>query len=286
MLKKGQVIKSIAGFFDVLYNDEIIRLRGSGNLRNKNKIPLVGDYVEFNDEGMLINILDRKNFLARPKVANIDQMVIVMSLFEPSFSSILLDRLLAIIEYQKIKPIILFTKSDLGSHQPFNDYLSQGYECFLINNKDKKFNFDSLKQIFQNKLTVFTGQSGVGKSTTINNILNENIKTGEISKALGRGKHTTRVVEIYFQDKIRIIDTPGFGSIEINLTKEELAISFHDFDNWSKKCKFTFCLHNKEENCYVKLKLSEGKLLKSRYNNYLKILESCSKKEIIQCKNN
>ncbi len=274
MNKKGQVIKVIAGYFDVKTQDnKIYRLRASGNLRNLNLSPIVGDFVEFEKDSLLTSIDERKNVLIRPKVANVDQAAIIMSLDNPKFSSLLLDKFLANIEFQNINTIIIFTKSDLGNNQPYQDYLSQGFNCLLINNKDENFNWDIIKQNFKNKLTVFTGQSGVGKTSTLNNLLGLNEKTNEISKALGRGKHTTRVVEIFFKDNIEIIDTPGFGSLEIKLTPLELSKSYFDFRKWSNKCKFTSCLHHREQECEIKRQLENGKLLKSRYENYIKILE-------------
>ena len=267
----GQVLKVIAGFFDVESEQKIYRLRASGSLREQKIIPIVGDYVEFNPDGILLNVLDRQNVLIRPKVANVDQVAIVCALDEPKFSSLLLDRFLAIIESQNLDVIILFTKADRFDHQPFYDYQSQNYQCFLIDNNQDLID-QKLINLLTSKLTVFTGQSGVGKSTTINKLLKLNLKTNAISKALGRGKHTTRVVEIHHINNIKIIDTPGFGSIKVSLTKQELATSFKDFKIWTKQCKFRSCLHYKENDCFVKQQLNQKKLLQQRYDNYLKIL--------------
>lgn len=274
MLKKGRIIKVISGFYDVKTNDnKIIRLRASGYLRDNNIIPVVGDIVEYRDEKVIDNISERKNFLIRPKVANVDCVAIVVSLDKPKFSSLLLDRFLAIVEFQNIETMIIFTKADIGDNRPYYDYKSQNFNCVLINNNnDENFKWNETRKIFENKLVVFTGQSGVGKSTTINHLLNSNQETNEISNALGRGKHTTRVVEIISNENIEIIDTPGFGSIEVTLTKEQLAKSYFDFKKWSKECKFSSCLHYKENSCKVKEQLENGKLLKSRYDNYIKIL--------------
>lgn len=272
MIKNGQIIKIIAGFYDVKDENNIIyRLRASGSLRDNNINPLVGDFIEFKDDSLLINVLPRKNLLIRPKIANIDQVIIVTSLNEPKFSSLLLDKMLATIEVQSIPVIIIFTKSDLGDNQPYYDYKSQGYESFLINNINLE-NLDLIKNQLKNKLSVVTGQSGAGKTTLLNNLLNISNKTGEISKALNRGKHTTRVIEMIEKEDIKIIDTPGFSSLTINLTKEELSKSFFDFKKWSQLCEFTSCLHYKEKKCEIKLQLENKKLLKSRYDNYIKML--------------
>lgn len=267
----GQVVRVISGFYDIEVDSTIFRVRGSGNLRESENSPVVGDFVDFSKNGLLNKILDRKNFLIRPKVSNVDYVVIVTSLNEPKFSSLLLDRFLIIVESQNIEPIIVFTKSDLGNLKPYDDYKSQNYNCFYVDNKKPK-NIGILKNALKNKLSVFTGQSGVGKSSTINNILNLELKTDNISQSLGRGKHTTRVVEMHKKDNIKIIDTPGFSSLQINLTKLQISKSFKDFRIWSKKCKFTSCLHYKEQNCEIKKKLENKELLKSRYDNYIKIL--------------
>lgn len=267
----GQIIRVNAGFFDVQCEQKVYRLRASGSLRDQKIIPIVGDYVKFNVDGILLEVLERRNVLIRPKVANVDQVVIVCALNEPKFSSLLLDRFLAMIEAQNLDVIILFTKADLFDHQPFYDYQSQNYQCFLIDNINEN-NHQNLIKLLANKLSVFTGQSGVGKSTTINKLLNLDLKTNAISKSLGRGKHTTRVVEIHQVDQIKIIDTPGFGSIQVDLTKQQLATAFKDFKIWAKQCKFRSCLHYKENDCFVKQQLNEKKLLQQRYDNYLKIL--------------
>ncbi|MBD5423444.1 MAG: ribosome small subunit-dependent GTPase A [Mycoplasma sp.] len=271
MIKNGQVIKIIAGFFDVKSSEKIYRLRASGSLRDNDLIPIVGDYVEFKDDMLLTKIMPRKNSLIRPKVANIDQVAIVTALDEPKFSSLLLDKLLAIIEFQNIKTLIIFTKSDIGNNQPYYDYSSQNFDCLISNNKELG-NWEKIKEKLKNKLTVLTGQSGAGKTTLLNNLLKINEKTNEISKSLGRGKHTTRTVEIFSNKNLELIDTPGFSSLDIKLTKQELSKSYFDFKEWSKLCKFTSCIHYKEVDCEVKRKYNEKKLLKSRYDNYIKML--------------
>lgn len=272
VIKVGQIVKINAGFFDVKLENQIFRLRASGSLRDNNLIPIVGDFVEFKDDKVLTSIKPRRNFLIRPKVANVDQVAIIVSLNEPKFSSLLLDKFLAIIEFQKIKTLIVFTKSDLGDHQHYYDYASQNFDCILLNNFAKDNQWNKIIKKFKNKLTVLTGQTGVGKTTTLNNLLKTNEKTDQISFALGRGKHTTRTVEIFNNEGVEIIDTPGFSSLEIKLTKNELANSYFDFQKWSKYCKFTSCIHYKEEDCEVKRMYNEKKLLKSRYENYIKIL--------------
>lgn len=268
----GKVLKVNSGFYDIFSNGEVYRTKGSGNLRETSQNPLVGDYVKFNPNGFLYEILERKNFLTRPKVANIDQVVIVTALCEPKFSSFILDKFLAIIEFQEINPIILFTKTDLTNDGIYQDYKSQGYVVVKISNEDKQQNFIELIDLLKGKLSVFTGQSGAGKSSTINNISNLNLETQNISKALGRGKHTTRIVEIYQLEGFEIIDTPGFSILESTLSKNELAKSFHDFKKLSFECEFRTCIHFKELKCKIKEEVEKGNILESRYKNYLRLI--------------
>ncbi len=268
----GQVIRINAGFYDIESDGKEYRTRGSGNLRNKGINPLVGDFVTFEPNGFLSEVYERRNFLVRPKVANVDQAIIITSLKEPTYSSLLLNKFLAIIESNNIQPIIVFTKSDLTKKSYLQEYVNQGYIAFEISNK-KGEGIEKLKPIFKDKLSVFTGQTGAGKSTTINSLADLNIRTQKISKALGRGKHTTRVVEIIDWFGGKLIDTPGFSSLEFNLSKLELARSYQDFRKYSFECKFRTCIHNKEIKCGVKIALKEGKITNNRYNDYLRLLE-------------
>ncbi len=270
---KGQIIKIIAGFFDIENNDKIYRVRGSGNLRNYKITPIVGDFVEFTPDKFLLKVYPRKNFFTRPKVANIDQAMIIMSLKNPRFSPFLLDKFLAIVESKEILPIIILTKIDLDvNHSWKKDYQSQGYQVFEVNNLHFKNNL--LKKLFFNKTSVFIGQSGVGKSNTINNIANLNLDTQEISSYLKRGKHTTRVVEIINFAGGKLIDTPGFSTINFDLKKLELARSFHDFRKLSADCQFAKnCLHHYEKKCAIKNAVVKNIILLSRYESYLKLLK-------------
>ena len=269
----GQIVRVIAGFYDVVASDKEYRIRGSGKLRNSGKVPLVGDFVDFEPNKLLEKILQRNNSLLRPKVANIDQAVIVQSLMEPKYSSFLLNKFLAIIESENIKPIIIFTKTDLTDFSPLSEYIKDGYEAYEISNNNLE-SLSQLKYIFKNKLTVFTGQTGAGKSTTINNLTGSTQETQVISKALGRGKHTTRVVEIVPWLGGRLIDTPGFSSLDIShLTRLEISKSYHDFETRSKHCKFDKnCIHDKELSCAIKEDVALGKISKVRYEDYIKLL--------------
>lgn len=269
----GQVVRVIAGYYDVVTDEnKEYRTRGSGNMRNEQQSPLVGDYVDFEIDGFVTKIHPRKNSLVRPKVANIDQAIIVISLKEPDYSSILLNKFLAIIEFNNIDPIIVFTKKDLTNETHIDEFKHFGYKTFEISNLEPN-TLNELKYVFKDKLSVFTGQTGAGKSTTINNLAQTNRETQEISKALGRGKHTTRVVEIIPWHGGRLIDTPGFSSLDLNLTRLELSKSYKQFRELSKKCKFNNCLHDKEMDCEIKRAVETKVVSEQRYNDYIRLLK-------------
>ena len=268
----GRIIKILSNDYTVKYNDEIIVCKVRGKFRSLHLTPLVGDFVKFDkDKKYIMEILDRKNELVRPPVSNIDQVIIVTSVKEPDFESNLLDKLLVILEYNKIKPIICFSKLDLLDDTKeiykYIDYYRKYYEVYLNTEVDK------IKNVFKNKLTVFTGQSGAGKSTLLNKLNpNLNLKTNEISYALGRGKHTTRHVELLELFDGMVADTPGFSAINFNMNNIEIKDNFIDFDRYREECEFRDCKHIKEENCGIKKHVDSGDILKSRYENYLKFV--------------
>jgi ribosome biogenesis GTPase len=242
-----------------------------------NITPLVGDYVIIDyDNKYILEILERKNELVRPSIANIDQAVIITSVHIPNFSSNLLDKLLVNIEYNNIEPIICFTKLDLIDDEYrkeidmyINYYRKIGYKVFL--NTD-----ESIKDIFKNKVSVFAGQSGAGKSTLLNR-LDSNLKldTGEVSIALGRGKHTTRHVELMPLLGGLVADTPGFSSLDFyGMTKEDIRDNFIEFNIYRHDCEYSDCMHKNEINCMVKQKVSDGEIINSRYENYLKFIDT------------
>ena len=269
----GQLISINADQYEIKNNEKKYIVNAAGRLRLNEASPIVGDIVEFTPGEFLTKVLPRRNFLNRPKVANIDQAIIVTSLVEPNYSSILLNKFLAIIEHNKIKPIILFTKKDLTVESHLKEYINQGYETYEIDNISKK-GITEISKIFKNKLSVFTGQTGAGKSSTINSIAGLNLQTDKISKSLGRGKHTTRVVKIFDWMDGQLIDTPGFSSLDFNLTKLELSRSFHDFEKASLKCKFSrSCIHYKEIHCEVKEMVIRNEITKQRYKDYVRLIE-------------
>lgn len=268
----GRIVKILSNDYTVKYNDEIIVCKVRGKFRSLHLTPLVGDFVKFDkDKKYIMEILDRKNELVRPPVSNIDQVIIVTSVKDPDFESNLLDKLLVILEYNKIKPIICFSKLDLLDDTKeiykYINYYRKYYEVYLNTEVDK------IKNVFKNKLTVFTGQSGAGKSTLLNKLNpNLNLKTNEISYALGRGKHTTRHVELLELFDGMVADTPGFSAINFNMNNIEIKDNFIDFDRYREECEFRDCKHIKEENCGIKKHVDSGDILKSRYENYLKFV--------------
>lgn len=274
---EGIIIKNISNDYVVLCKNGEYTCKPRGKFRNDKITPLVGDTVVIDpDNKYILDIKPRKNMLIRPSVANIDQALIVTSVKEPDFSTNLLDKLLVVITYNNIEPIICLTKLDLlndGELKEIKKYIeyyeSIGYKVIL--NTDKK----ELKEILKNKLTVITGQSGAGKSTLLNTLdKNLELKTNEISKALGRGKHTTRHVELYHIYDGLVVDTPGFSAIDLSDIpnigiRDNMKEMYDNLDD----CKYRDCMHIKEDGCAVKKKVETGEILQSRYNNYKSFIE-------------
>ncbi len=271
---RGKIIKLISNDYTVLSNDKQYVCKSRGKFRNMKINPLVGDEVIFDEENnYILEVLPRKNYLLRPPVANVDQAVIITSVKHPDFSSNLLDKLLCIIEYNNIKPIICFTKLDLLDSSELEeinkiiDYYKKIYEVYI--NDD----IESIKHIFKDKISVFTGQSGAGKSTLLNK-LDESlqIKTNEISIALGRGKHTTRHVELIPLYEGLVADTPGFSAVDFtDMTNADIRDNFIEFNEYREDCKYKDCMHNKEDECAIKSEIDKN-ILKSRYENYLNFI--------------
>lgn len=274
---EGIIIKNISNDYVVLCKNGEYTCKPRGKFRNDKITPLVGDTVVIDpDNKYILNIKPRKNMLIRPSVANIDQALIVTSVKEPDFSTNLLDKLLIVISYNNIEPVICLTKLDLLNDQELQEinkyikyYESIGYKVIL--NTDK----NELKEILKNKVTVITGQSGAGKSTLLNTLdKNLELKTNEISKALGRGKHTTRHVELYHIYDGLVVDTPGFSAIDLSNIpnigiRDNMKEMYDNLDN----CKYRDCMHIKEDGCSVKKKVENGEILQSRYNNYKSFIE-------------
>ena len=273
---QGLIIKIISGDYVVKADEGLITCKPLGVFRHKKITPKVGDIVTIKDN-TIVEIHKRKNELIRPVVANVDKVFIVTSLKEPDLNLNLLDRIICQAEYANIEIVLIFTKVDLVDVKEFEnifDYYRQiGYKVYL-SNKDVEL----IKKEIENCVCVVAGQSGVGKSTLINLFDNFNIKTDEISKALGRGKHTTRCSELLKVGNGYIADTPGFGLVDLDMDIVSLSQSFVEF--FDCKCKFNPCLHLNEPHCIVKEKVETKEILKSRYDNYLTFVNEIKNKKI------
>lgn len=279
-MTKGQIRQSLSGYYDIFSEGKTYRTRARGNFRKKGQTPLVGDYVEFKadneNEGYVLKILERKNQLVRPPVANVDCAIVVTACIEPDFSSNLLDRQLVMLSENEIVPILYFSKADLMDETtkermlPVFDYYSKYYRTVVSekNMTDEEL-VSALLEEAGNVLVVM-GQTGAGKSTLLNRLDPKlRLETGEISKALSRGRHTTRKVSLMDVKGHLIADTPGFSSFELReIEKERLSSLFEDFNEYSPQCRFRGCLHLNEPDCAVKAAVLEGKILESRYENY------------------
>ncbi len=270
---KGQIVKIHSDLHYVQADNQVYPCKCRGVFRKEKILPLVGDYVEFDDKKKVIEkILPRKNEFYRPKVSNIDQAFLITSLVSPDFSLNLLDKLLVLMELHSVCPIICITKKDLVSSdfseikEILSYYESIGYQ--VVYNTD----LDIIKKLLKDKTSVFTGQTGAGKSTLLNKLNpNWNLETGEVSIALGRGRHTTRVVTLYELFGGKVMDTPGFSALDFHgYSKEEIRDAFVEFKRYP--CPFKDCLHTKEKECEVKRAVSSNNIMKSRYQNYLSFI--------------
>ena len=270
----GKIVKQISNDYTVKTDNGLYVCKAKGKFRHYGITPLVGDNAIIDLDNKLIEeILPRKNELIRPSISNVDQAVIVMSNKIPEFSLELLDKLLCIIEYNSIKPIIYVSKIDLLTDIEINSlnkildyYKSIGYNVYTDL---------SIKDVFKDKVSVFVGQSGAGKSTLLNKLdSNLSLITGEVSEVLGRGRHTTRHVELIDTLDGLIADTPGFSKISfIGMTKEDIRDNFIEFNDYKENCRYKDCMHNKEDECEIKKEIN-NKILKTRYDNYLKFINT------------
>ncbi len=272
---QGRIIKALAGFYYVEAEGQIYQTRARGNFRKKGQTPYVGDFVDFSaekhSEGYILKIHERKNSLVRPPIVNINQAVVIMSAKEPDFNANLLDRFLVLLEQKDMEPIIYISKMDLVEDQTELDNYRAVYEKigypFL-------YNLEDLAPLLADKITVFMGQTGVGKSTLLNKIAPDlSLETGAISDSLGRGRHTTRAVSFYDVYGGKIADTPGFSSLDYEVKEAEaLTDCFPEIAESSQGCKFRSCTHTHEPECAVKEAVASSAISQSRYNNYLQFL--------------
>lgn len=272
---EGQIVKIVSDLHIVSYKDENYDCKCRGKFRHDKIIPKVGDYVIFDkDKKVIDEIIPRKNDFQRPSVANIDQAFIITSLRLPDFSLNLLDKLIILMELHNVEPIICITKRDLLSDEELSNidkyldyYKKIGYKVIYNTELDK------IKGLLKNKTSVFTGQTGAGKSTLLNKLnINLNLETGEVSNALGRGRHTTRVVELFEMYDGKVLDTPGFSALDFyGFSNEQIRDAFIDFQKYP--CIYKDCMHTNEKECKVKEAIKDNNIIESRYENYLKFIE-------------
>ncbi len=290
---EGKIIKGIAGFYYCyVENHGIYECKAKGIFRNQDIKPLVGDnvIVEVLDEdqkkGNIVEVLERKNTLMRPNVANVDQSMIIFAGAHPSPNSGLLDLFLIMMLQQGVETIICINKKDLVDEDKLNEfaspYLKAGYRIVYTSSLTKE-GLAEVEDIISNKTTVLAGPSGVGKSSILNILVPDaNMEVGDISKKLKRGKHTTRHSEIFYvKHDTYIIDTPGFSSLEIkDIDKYQLQDYFLEFLDYNKQCRFVGCLHLSEPNCAVKEAVLEGNISETRYESYKSLLDHIENQKI------
>lgn len=297
----GKIIKGIAGFYYVNisseYNDDntpvkgVFECKAKGIFRKDGLKPLVGDNVEIeildktNQIGNIIKILDRKNSLIRPAVANIDQALVIFAAAKPTPNLNLLDRFLVSMEYQDVECIICFNKTDVADESFINElekvYIGCGYKVMFTSTYNNE-GIDEVRQILHGKTTVLAGPSGVGKSSLTNILIPKaNMETGKISEKIERGKHTTRHSQIFvMNEESYVFDTPGFSSLYVNdIPKEKLMYYFREFDKYNDTCRFQGCMHINEPDCSVKRALLIEEISQSRYENYKLFVEEINSKK-------
>lgn len=282
---KGILVKSIGGFFFVAdQNKKIYQCRIRGKIREK---IYPGDYVEIDKQNKIVeDYYPRDNLLQRPKVANVDQVVIMHSIEDPEFKPSLLDRFLLLVESSGFEPLIVINKIDKaeeGYQQRFEEYEQAGYETNFISVKENK-NLDKLFNKLNNKVNVLTGPSGAGKSSFLNNVIEDaDLKTAEVSQKLKKGVHTTRMVELLsLPNNGWVADTPGFSSmntLDFEIAAEDLSWYFPEIAEYNNHCKFSRCTHLHEPGCIVQQKVEKGEISERRYNSYKKIYNELNEKE-------
>lgn len=275
---EGLVRKGIGGFYTVETPEGIYTCTARGKFRKARISPYAGDRVRILGEedgtGALEEILPRKNFLVRPPIANIDQLFIVTSLRDPSPDPLILDKTIAAAELEQIAPVLVLTKTDLDDASPLQEiYSVAGIPCFAVSSVTGE-GVDQVGALLEGSISAFTGNSGVGKSTLLNALFPDlQLKTGEISQKLGRGRHTTREVELYkLEGGGYVADTPGFSTFDIEryrmTDKEKLAFGFREFAPYLGACQFSSCSHTCEKGCAVLQAVEEGKIPRSRHESY------------------
>ncbi len=278
MSVKGIITKGIGGFYYVEVANATYECKARGVFRKARITPLVGDVVDITineqAENTIDKIFDRKNCLNRPPVANIDNLFIVVATVEPKPNFLVIDKLIAMAEYKNIEPTIIISKSDLASTNEIVDVYSKSGITVLNTGNDNEL--EKIKLLMKDKITAFTGNSGVGKTTLLNKLdSNLNLATGAISNKLGRGRHTTREAQLFNVCGGYVIDTPGFSSFEFDKTeiirKDDLPYCFREFREYLGECKFTSCAHVNDKGCKICEAVKNGEISRIRHENYISL---------------
>ena len=291
--KTGRIVRSLSGFYDVQTDIGVITCRGRGSLRKGGDSPLTGDMVEITVEhgkGMVEKILPRRNRFIRPAVANVDALVVFAANVNPVTEPFLIDRVAAIAGDQEVEVILCVNKCDLD---PAVDlvriYRNAGFSVIQASAETGE-GVEQLRELIRGKLTAFTGNTGVGKSSMLNRLSPQlQLATGEVSEKLGRGRHTTRHVELFcVEQDTYVVDTPGFSSFDTDqmdvILKENLQYAFSDFAPLLGQCQFHDCSHRAEPGCRIRQAVEAGELEKSRYDSYLRLYEKASQIKLWELK--
>ena len=290
---QGRIIRSLSGFYDVQTSEALVTCRARGILRKEGNSPLTGDLVEISVErgkGMVEKILPRKNKFIRPAVANIDALVVFAANVNPVTEPYLIDRVAAIAGDQNVQVVLCVNKCDLDPAVDLVKVYEHAGFTVICTSAETGEGVDLLRQTIAGKLVAFTGNSGVGKSSILNALCPElALPTGEVSEKLGRGRHTTRHVELYdLGEETYVADTPGFSSFDTDqmdvILKENLQYAFPDFGPYIGQCQFRDCSHRKEPGCAVTKALADGYIGESRYDSYLKLYEKASQIKLWELK--
>lgn len=283
--KTGRILRSLSGFYDVQTEGKLVTCRARGILRKEGNSPLTGDMVEITVErgkGMVERILPRKNSFIRPAVANIDALVVFAANVNPVTEPFLIDRVAAIAGDQEVPVILCVNKCDLDPAVDLVRIYGNAGFTVICTSAETGEGVEELRKLIEGKLTAFTGNSGVGKSSILNRLCPElALATGEVSEKLGRGRHTTRHVQLYkLGEDTYVADTPGFSSFDTDqmdvILKENLQYAFPDFGRYIGKCRFDDCSHRKEPDCAVRAAFENGEIERTRYDSYLKLYEKAS----------
>lgn len=291
--RTGRIVRSLSGFYDVQTPEGVVTCRARGILRKEGNSPLTGDMVQItaeNGKGMVEKILPRRNWFVRPAVANVDALVIFAANANPVTEPFLIDRVAAIAGDRDVKVYLCINKCDLDPAEQLETIYRKAGFCVITTSAETGEGIEQLRQLLKGKLTAFTGNSGVGKSSILNRLCpGLALPTGEVSEKLGRGRHTTRHVELYrLEEDTYVADTPGFSSFDTDqmdvILKENLQYAFPDFGPYIGKCQFHDCSHRKEPGCAVTQALAEGALEPTRYDSYLRLYEKSSQVKLWEIK--